>query len=190
MSTIENIRKYFNEFVSISDADWDVFSSKLSRVEFPKKSLILEIGKRERFLSFIEKGIIRFNIPKPDHDFTFAFAFENTFVSGYDAFLTQTPSLYNIEAITDCVLWQITYEDLEAVYNNTSIGNRIGRKVAEGLYLRKMKREMSLLEDTAKKRYLDLMNEQPLLIQYIPQKYLASYIGIRPQSLSRIRKTI
>lgn len=190
MSTIENIRKYFNEFVSISDADWDIFSSKLSKAEFRKKSLILEKGKREKHLSFIEKGIVRFNIPKPDYDFTFAFAFENTFVSGYDAFLTQAHSLYNIEAITDCVLWQITYEDLQAVYDITSIGDRIGRKIAEELYLKKMKREMSLLEDTARKRYLDLMAEQPDLIRYIPQKYLASYIGIRPQSLSRIRKTI
>ena len=88
------------------------------------------------------------------------------------------------------MLWQITYEDLQAVYDITSIGDRIGRKIAEELYLKKMKREMSLLEDTARKRYLDLMAEQPDLIRYIPQKYLASYIGIRPQSLSRIRKTI
>ncbi|MBB6235898.1 CRP-like cAMP-binding protein [Pedobacter sp. AK013] len=187
---MDNIRKYLNEFVTQSDQDWEIFSSKLVRVEFPKKSIILEKGKREKFLSFIAKGIVRFNIPKPDYDFTFAFAFENTFVSGYDSFLAKTPSLYNIEAISDCVLWRITCEDLETVYDSTQIGDRIGRKIAEELFLKKMKREMSLLEDTAKKRYLDLMSEQPQLIKYIPQKYLASYIGIRPQSLSRIRKEI
>jgi hypothetical protein len=66
----------------------------------------------------------------------------------------------------------------------------MGRKIAEELFLKKTRREMSLLEDTATQRYLDLLSEQPLLIRYIPQKYLASYIGIRPQSLSRIRKAI
>ncbi|NGM66870.1 Crp/Fnr family transcriptional regulator [Sphingobacterium sp. SGR-19] len=187
---MEKIRQFFGEFVTIDDLDWEIFSSKLERAAFPKKSVILEQGKKERFLSFLEKGIIRFNIPKVDYDFTFAFAFENTFFSAYDSFLTQTGSHYNIECITDCVLHRISYKDLEFVYANTSIGDRIGRKVAEDLYVKKMKRERSLLEDTAKKRYMDLLSEQPHLLKYIPQKYLASYIGIRPQSLSRIRKTI
>src|SRR5690606_3339995 len=155
-----------------------------------RSSIILERGKTEKYLSFIEKGIIRFNIPKLDYDFTFAFAFENSFVSAYDSFLTQKPSIYNVEAISNCVLWRISFDDLNAIYNDTQVGDRIGRKVAENIYLKKMKREISLLDDTAKKRYLDLMQEQPHLIQHIPLKYLASYIGVRPQSLSRIRKEI
>ena len=187
---MEAIHSYFKELTDISENDWHLFRSKLQRVEFSRKSLILERGKTENYLSFIEKGMVRFNIPKLDHDFTFAFAFENSFVSAYDSFLTQKPSIYNIEAISDCVLWRISYDDLNAIYENTLVGDRIGRKVAESIYLKKMKREISLLEDTAKKRYLDLMKEQPQFIQNIPLKYLASYIGIRPQSLSRIRKEI
>src|SRR5690606_34894588 len=134
--------------------------------------------------------MVRFNIPKLDYDFTFAFAFENSFVSAYDSFLTQQPSIYNVEAISDCVLWRISYDDLNGIYENTRVGDRIGRRVAENIYLKKMKCEIALLEDTAKKRYLDLMKEQPQFIQHIPLKYLASYIGVRPQSLSRIRKEI
>lgn len=187
---MEAIRTFFEDFVRISDDDWQIFSSKLTRKQFPKKTFILEKGRRERYLSFIEKGIVRFNIPKPGHDFTFAFAFEHTFVSAYDAFLTQRESFYGIETITDCILWQISYEDLKTVYESTDIGDRIGRKIAEDLFVKKMKRELSLLEDTAQKRYLDLLKEQPLLIRHIPLKYLASYIGIRPQSLSRIRRNI
>lgn len=187
---MENIRKYFEELTDIQEKDWIAFSSKLIKSFHPKKSLILEQGRTEKYLSFIEKGIVRFNIPKIDYDFTFAFAFENSFVSGYDSFLTQQPSIYNIEAISDCTLWRISHEDLNAIYRDTEVGERIGRKIAENIYIRKMKREISLLEDNAKKRYSDLISEQPHLIQYIPLKYLASYIGIRPQSLSRIRKEI
>ena len=185
-----NIKNFFSELVDISDEDWAIFSSKLIRRCFPKKSVILRIGERENFLSFIENGIIRYNIPKLDYDFTFGFAFSNSFVSGYDSFLTQQPSNYNLEAITDCTLWQISYDDLDYIYENTIIGDRIGRKIAESLYVKKMKREQSLLEDSAQKKYEDLLKEQPELILNIPLKYIASYIGIRPQSLSRIRRQI
>lgn len=187
---MEAIYHYFKELTSISESDWQLFYTKLQRVEFSKQSIILERGKTEKYLSFIEKGIVRFNIPKLDYDFTFAFAFENSFVSAYDSFLTQKPSIYNVEAISDCVLWQISFDALNTIYDNSQIGDRIGRKIVENIYIKKMKREISLLEDTAKKRYLDLIQEQPLLIEHIPLKYLASYIGVRPQSLSRIRKEI
>ena len=187
---MDKIKEYFESLVVMNDTDWEVFSAKLVKREFPKKSLILEIGKTEQYLSFIEKGIVRFNIPKLDYDFTFGFAFENSFVSGYDSFLTKQPSSYHLEAITDCILWRISFEDLHAVYQTTTVGNLIGRKAVEDIFLKKMKRELTLLEDSAKTRYINLMREQPELIRNIPLKYLASYIGIRPQSLSRIRKEI
>lgn len=190
MDALDKIKNYFNSLVDMNAKDWEIFSSKLIRMEFPKRSLLLEMGNTEHYLSFIEQGIVRFNIPKLDYDFTFGFAFENSFVSGYDSFLTQLPSSYNLEAITPCVLWRISFEDLHTVYETTSVGNFIGRKAIEDIFLKKMKREMTLLEDSAKTRYLNLMREQPELIKNIPLKYLASYIGIRPQSLSRIRKEI
>lgn len=190
MDSMDKIKAYFDSLITMETKDWDIFSSMLTKAVFPKRSLILEIGKTERYLSFIERGIIRFNIPKLDYDFTFGFAFENSFVSAYDSFLTQTPSSYNLEAITDCVLWRISYADLNTVYKTTQVGNFIGRKAIEDIFLKKMKREFTLLEDSAKTRYLNLMREQPELIKNIPLKYLASYIGIRPQSLSRIRKEI
>ena len=70
------------------------------------------------------------------------------------------------------------------------MGNKIGRHASEDLYLKKAKRELSLLNDTAEQRYLNLFTEQPHMLKHIPLKYIASYIGITPQALSRIRKRI
>jgi CRP-like cAMP-binding protein len=187
---MNEIRQYFEKLVTITDSDWQFFSSKLIRQEFPKKTTLLKVGQRENYLSFVEKGIIRFYIPKEFDDLTFGFTFAGNFVSGYDFFLAQTPSTYQLETITDTILWRLTYQDMQQIYEVTEIGNKIGRLASEDLFLKKSKRELSLLNDTAQQRYLNLFTEQSHLLRLIPLKYIASYIGITPQALSRIRKRI
>lgn len=186
---MEQIRAYFERIFKLTEDDWQTFSSKLTRKEFPKKHLLLKAGQKENYLSFIEKGIIRFYIPK-EYDLTFAFAFDNAFVSAYDSFLTREPSSYNVETLSPAILWRLTFDDLQTIYRETEIGNMIGRKAGEDLFLKKSKRELSLLNDTAEERYLKLFSEQLHLLEQIPLKYIASYIGITPQALSRIRKRI
>lgn len=155
---MEEIRRYFEKSVLLTDNDWQIFSSKLIRQEFSKKTKILKTGQKENHLSFIEKGIIRFIIPTEFDDLTFGFAFANNFVSAYDIFLTQTPSTYELETITDTVLWSLTYQDLQDIYSQTKIGERIGRLASEELFLKKSKRELSLLNDSPEQRYLNLLN--------------------------------
>ena len=187
---MEEIRKYFDKKVLLTDSDWQIFSSKLVKREFSKKKRIVKVGQKENYLSFIEKGIIRFCIPTEFDDLTFGFAFANNFVSAYDIFLTQTQSTYELETITDTVLWSLTYQDLQDIYTQTEVGEKIGRLASEELFLKKSKRELSLLNHTPQQRYLNLFTEQPHLLQLIPLKYIAAYIGITPQALSRIRKRI
>ncbi|PXY42507.1 CarD family transcriptional regulator [Flavobacterium cheongpyeongense] len=187
---MQEIRNNLEQMAKLTDEEWAVFSSKLICEKVPKKTLLLKKGHVENYLSFVAKGLVRYYIPGENYDHTFAFAFDNEFTSGYDSFITQKPSVYTIEALSDLILWRISYSDLQDIYAETKIGNTIGRFASEGLYLQKSKRELSLLTDSAEKRYLNLFTDQPQLIQKIPQKYLASYIGITPQALSRIRKRI
>ena len=109
------IKKYFQKMVAISEKDWEFFSSKLIRRQFAKNSIILKVGHKENYLSFIEKGIVRKCIPQEFNDVTFEFAFVNNFVSAYDFFLTQEPSTYQLETLTDTILWSVSYNDLEIV---------------------------------------------------------------------------
>lgn len=187
---MNEIRKFIDTISPMNDADWNFFSSKLKKVTLEKNTALLRLGKTEKYLSFISKGIVRYFIPKENSDVTFGFLFENEFVTAFDSFLTQTPSEYEIETLTETILWQISRKDLQEVYNSTNSGNIIGRKMAENMYLRKSKRELSLLSKTAEERYLDLFLDRPRLFQEIPLKYIASYIGVTPQALSRIRKRI
>tara|TARA_Y100001933_G_scaffold264082_1_gene328196 strand:- start:36813 stop:37379 length:567 start_codon:yes stop_codon:yes gene_type:complete len=187
---LESLRLYFESEFGISQSDWELFSSKLVQRYFPKKRILTHQGKVENYLSFVESGIVRLFIPKKDGELTFGFVFQGNFVSAYDSFLEQTPCEYVVETITNSVLWQLSYHDLQYIYSTSKIGNLIGRKASEELFLKKSKRELSLLRDSAQQRYLNLFKERPELVQKIPLKYIASYIGITPQALSRIRKRI
>ena len=174
----------------MNESDWKLFSSKLQEVKLKKNTTLLKAGKIENYLSFISKGIIRLYIPREESDLTFGFLFDNEFVTAYDSLLTQSPSEYQIETLTETILWKISNKDLQEVYERTDSGNIIGRKMAENMFLIKSKRELSLLSKTAEERYLDLFSDRPKLLQQIPLKYIASYIGVTPQALSRIRKRI
>ncbi|WP_101451515.1 Crp/Fnr family transcriptional regulator [Polaribacter sp. Hel1_33_96] len=189
---MQQIKAYLDQIATISKSDWDFFTSKLHRRVIQKKTIFLKLNEIENYISFIEYGVVRLYLPKenPEKEITFGFSFKNQFISAYDSFLTQEPSVYQLQALTETTLLSITYADLQEVYKTTQIGNLIGRLTAERLFLIKSKREQNLLNLTAEERYLKLFKERPELLKVIPLKYISSYIGVTAQALSRIRKRI
>ncbi|WP_338359548.1 Crp/Fnr family transcriptional regulator [Yeosuana marina] len=189
---MQQIKDYLDQIAIISNSDWDFFTSKLERRIIPKKAVFLKLNDVENHISFIESGVVRLYIPKenPEKEITFGFSFKNQFISAYDSFLTQKPSAYQLQALTETTILSITYNDLQEVYKKTQIGNLIGRLTAERLFLIKSKREQNLLNLTAEERYLKLFKERPELLKVIPLKYISSYIGVTAQALSRIRKRL
>ncbi|WP_163515063.1 Crp/Fnr family transcriptional regulator [Gelidibacter japonicus] len=189
---MQQIKAYLDQIATISQSDWDFFTSKLQRRVIPKKSVFLKLNEIENHISFIESGVVRLYIPKEnsEKEITFGFSFKDQFISAYDSFLTRQPSAYELEALTETTLLSITYNDLQDVYKTTEIGNLIGRLAAERLFLIKSKREQHLLNLTAEERYLKLFKERPELIRIIPLKYISSYIGVTAQALSRIRRRL
>jgi len=189
---LQQIKAYLDQIATISNSDWEFFMSKLQRRIIKKKAVFLKINDIENHISFIESGVVRVYIPKenPDKEITFGFSFKDQFISAYDSFLTQTPSAYELQALTETTILSITYNDLQEVYKQTQIGNLIGRLTAERLFLIKSKREQNLLNLTAEERYMKLFKERPELLKVIPLKYISSYIGVTAQALSRIRKRI
>ena len=189
---MQQIKAYLDQIATISNLDWSFFTSKLHRRVIEKKSIFLKVNEIENQISFIESGIVRLFIPKdnPEKEITFGFSFKNQFISAYDSFLTQSPSVYQLQALTETTILSLTYDDLQSVYKSTQIGNLIGRLTAEDLFLIKSNREQNLLNLTAEQRYLKLFKERPELLESIPLKYISSYIGVTAQALSRIRKRL
>ena len=133
---MQQIKAYLDQIASISEQDWDFFTSKLQRRILPKKTVFLKINEIENHISFIESGVVRLFIPKenPEKEITFGFSFKNQFISAYDSFLTQQPSLYQLQTLIETTVLSISYNDLQEVYKKTTIGNLIGRLTAERLF--------------------------------------------------------
>lgn len=185
---MDKLKEFLTQKLDIQPEEWGYFSSFLTKKIVPKATLILKKGEIENTISFIEKGSVRFFVPYEENELTFAFIFENDFVCAYDSFLTQKPSSYNSETLTDTVIWQLTYDNLQLLYSTLPKSNIFGRLLTEEIYLKKARRELAFLTQSAEERYLDLFSLRPNIIKSIPLKHIASYIGVTPQALSRIRK--
>lgn len=184
------LREYYERMIKLQESEWEFIAAHFDKKVFDKNEIITKQGNTENYLSFIESGIVRFYISNDENELTFNFSFNKEFTCAYDSFLTQTPSEYELQALTETIVWQISYNDLQKVYAQSQVGNYLGRLASEKLLLAKSKRELSLLQYNAKERYLRLFSEQPNILKFIPMKYIASYIGITPQGLSRIRRQI
>ncbi|HXL55672.1 MAG TPA: hypothetical protein VN958_05410 [Chitinophagaceae bacterium] len=115
---------------------------------------------------------------------------ENNFVCNYESFLPQTPSTKIIQALEDCEMLLISFADLQIFYKSIAQGERFGRLVIGQVFIQLLQDLSSFYTDTSEYRYGKFIKEHPNLQQRISQYHIASYVGVKPQSLSRIRKRI
>lgn len=186
---MDSLLSYFDK-LGYSENQVTNFVNCLKVRNFSANDLILTTGQTENYLSFIDKGIVRYYVLANDKEVTFDFAFENSFYCAYDSFYSRKTTNVYIEAITDCQLYSISYTDLQELYKKCETAKQLGRLATEYLLSKKVQRELNLLTKTPQEIYSEMITEQAVLIQNIPQKYLASYIGVVPETLSRIRKRI
>lgn len=163
----------------------DMFKSKIIK----KGKLLLLQGQICNKVFFVKKGCLRLYYIAKEVEITVWFAFENNSAIELSSFLSETPSDYFLEAIEDSEILSLHKIELTNLYEKYPDMQKIMRKFWEDVILNLLNRFTALQKDSAEKRYLDLMN-QPIYLQRIPQKFLASYIGVTPTSLSRIRKNI
>jgi|ERR1051326_292809 CRP-like cAMP-binding protein len=187
----EKMRRYVCGMVPFSDERWERFAKHLNFIRCPKGQLLCKEGEVEGKLYFILSGIVRAYKVNPDgKEFSLYFNFANGFSTSYDSFLTQEPAVINTQVITEAELFFVTHADLQRLYEGSVEGERLGRLMAEQAYRRRLKHEMALQTLSAGERYRQLLQEHPDYIQLIPQKYLASYLGVEQESLSRIKRQI
>ena len=148
----------------------------------------MRAGSINKKMGFIQNGLLRYYVNKDGDDGTIDFCKEGVFVAEYESFINGSPSIQNIQAIEDTTILVINSEDLLELYNTTPNGNLIGRVVIEYRFNTLVRQLLSIYMHNPQQRYENFINSYPNLIQRLPQYCIASYVGVKPESLSRIRK--
>ncbi len=164
----------------------ELFKQKLIK----KGDFFLAEGQVCKQVGFITKGLMRYYINNDGEEKVYDFAKENNFVCNYESFIPQTPSLKIIQALEDCEIRQISVADLQLFYKSIRRGERFGRLVIEQVFIKMLRDLSSFYTDTPEHRYRMFIEMHPDLQQRVSQYHIASYVGVKPQSLSRIRKRI
>lgn len=159
----------------------------LVREEIPKKTVILQEGQVAKKMYFVEKGCLRGYYLKEGTEVNSWFMKEGDFVISIVSFYTQQPSEELIETLEDCVLWSISYQRLHQLYFQHPEFNQVGRLLTERYYVLSEQRTQSLRKKSADERYRQLITSFPDISKRIPLKYIASYLGITSETLSRLR---
>jgi CRP/FNR family transcriptional regulator, anaerobic regulatory protein len=178
------------QFIALDKSEQDYFVTKLKVKEYQKKELVLPEGEVCKYAYFINYGCLRYYYNVDGQENTAQFFFENGWYADYESFLSGKPSKQNIETLEKSQLLLLSAKDLQQLYVDIPKFERFGRLMAENAFLGIRHRSEMLENQTAEERYLRLIQERPKVFARIPQHYIASYLGIQPPSLSRIRKRL
>ena len=175
--------------INLSDEIYELFLNSSKRKEAKKNQILFNPDKATNKILFLEKGILRGYRIIDGKDFTHHFYFSNWFATDFESFLKENPSQIYIETLTNTIFYEFNKKDLLNLYKKHHQLEKLGRIIAEKAYLATVEKlsDMQILD--LKQRFNSLINKNPDLFQKVPQKYIASYLGVSEQSLSRIKKT-
>jgi CRP-like cAMP-binding protein len=186
---LDTLRQFIETYTSLPADEWKLIFECFEKRVIEKDEIILQEGKVCRHLYFIESGLLRFYINKDGNDITKFFTEAPYFFTSQASFNAQKPATENIQAIEKSIIWQITYKQTNELYNLKSWTD-FARKIIQEVQFFTEEILEELQTETAEFRYEKMQKNDPELLNRIPLKYLASYLGIAPQSLSRIRKKL
>lgn len=184
---MQSLFDHINQYLRLDKPSIDALTSELQKKEVSKSSFLITEGKICDHVYFIEKGCLRGYYNLDGKEITHWFAFENNFVTSFYSFVSRQPSVENIQAIEDCTLWGVSNKVLQSLYDKHPRIERLGRIMNERYYMMLEERFVRNHFREARERYENLLTHSPHILQRMPLGYIASYLGITQETLSRIR---
>lgn len=176
--------------ISISDQEFDGFIASCSNLKFNKYDILSSPDEVPQHVFFVSKGLIRVFITDEEGvEHTVHFAMENQFIVDYSHFILKTPAVYTLQAIEATEVVSIPRSAIEWGYDHLAEGNKLGRLIAEYYFIYQDHRIHSRYTRTPKERYDSLESIFPNIHQRVPQHQIASYLGITPIHLSRLKRS-
>jgi CRP-like cAMP-binding protein len=159
----------------------------------PAKTVLLREGEVSKKVFVVEKGCVRVSFNSPDKDITLQFFLDRSMVASIESFIKRIPSPVTLETIEPSVLWWIHKKDADRIVAEMKEIPVLRDKLIDAIFQRTfdyMKQFLSSIKDSPQQRYLNLLKQQPQIVQRVPQHYIASYLGITTVHLSRIKRSL
>lgn len=186
----QNLIQFIKQLVSFTDEEIQDIQHLFVEKTLKKGEFWVKEGEFNSDILFLNKGMLRSYFVKREVEKTFDLVIENQILTATESYASGLPSTDFIQAVEDTYLSVITKDNLEVLYSKSFKWERVGRIIIEYYTIEKEIRIRSFISETAQERYERLTKDQPELMQRTPQIYLANFLGITPQSLSRLRRKI
>lgn len=183
-----NLIKILNQFADLDENESALIKSSFKPYSLLKGEYFLKEGEINKHVGFLNKGLVRYFVYKDGEESTFEFTKKGEFIGDYQSFRNATITKQNIQAIEDCELLIIDFPRIQNIYNKTENGNLIGRQIIAHRFDVMVNQLLEVYMQNHEDRYKSFIKKYYDLTQRIPQYLIASYVGVRPESLSRIRK--
>ena len=191
MKEFENILNNVQRYVTLDANDKQQFASIVQRKRVKRRQFIVQPGFVCSHQSYVESGAFRsYYVNEEGIDHTIQFAIEDWFISDFNSYINQTPASLYVEALEDSTVLQIGYDDVENLCRKNAKFERFFRLVAQKSFAFSQRRILSNLGKSAEERYLEFQSMYPSITNRVPQYTIASYLGMSPEFLSKIRKRL
>jgi len=186
-TALEGLHHYLSRYLPISRSEFQHLLPYIEIREYDKKAKVTKEGEVERYFNIIARGLVRKYLPLKEGEQTTQLAVEGHIIHSELSFFYRTPSTSVVETIEPTVFLSISYESLEQLYKQHPKFERIGRLIITDLFVRKDHRFFDQLRKNTRERFLDYIKTHSHMLQRVPQKYIASYLNIKPETFSRLK---
>ena len=184
---LANVRGFINQHIELTDEDFQTLASKFHPVSFDKKTKVVDIGDIATTIYFVLQGITRRYFYRGKQEVITHLVKENSIMGSVISFLTGEPSRYILETIEPVTALAISKADLEELFLSDKKWEKFGRKIITSFFLKIEYHNLDNIRFSTKERFINFMKQNPDLVLRVPQKYLASYLEIQPETFSRLK---
>jgi CRP-like cAMP-binding protein len=189
-SLIEYAHRYLQRFMTITIDELKMLLSYCEIRQVEKRTILVKEGEVDNYLNMVVKGLIMKYVRVKKNDMILQLATEGHVIHSEISFLTRTPSLVFVETLEPTIMVSLTYDKMEEALDKFPQGERLGRLILTGMYVKKEESRYYRLLKSPRERFLDYLNAHPHMLQRVPQKYLASYLNIKPETFSRMKHLV
>ena len=189
-SLIEYAHRYLQRFMTITIDELKILLSYCEIRQVEKRTILVKEGEVDNYLNMVVKGLVMKYVRVKKNDMILQLATEGHVIHSEISFLTRTPSLVFVETLEPTIMVSLTYDKMEEALDKFPQGERLGRLILTGMYVKKEENRYFRLLRSARERFLDYLNAHPHMLQRVPQKYLASYLNIKPETFSRMKHLV